>query len=121
MTLNSVIRRGEIVRIRLDPVEGSEQGGTRPGLVISPDLINEHSPVILIAALTSRKTDRIYPFEALIESQEGGLTERSKVLLMQLRSLDKRRIVGRHGAVSETTMTRVDAALRVAVGLMRLE
>ena len=51
------LKRGDIVRVRLDPVEGSEQAGERPALVISPDVINEHSPVILIAALTSQKTE----------------------------------------------------------------
>jgi mRNA interferase MazF len=84
-------KRGDIVRVRLDPVEGSEQAGERPALVISPDVINEHSPVILIAALTSQKTERVYPFEVLVEPPEGGLRRRSKVLLMQLRAVDKRR------------------------------
>ena len=77
---------------------GPEQSGERPALVISPDLINEDSPVILVAAITSRNTEKVYPFEALIEPPEGWLTGRSKVLLMQLRALDKRRIAGRYGA-----------------------
>jgi mRNA interferase MazF len=89
-------------------------------LVVSPDVINEHSPVILVAAITSRKTERVYPFEALIERPEGGLAQRSKVLLMQLRSLDKRRILGRYGAVTDETMARVDEALRISTGLTRL-
>jgi mRNA interferase MazF len=105
------------VRVRLDPVEGSEQGGTRPALVLSPDVINEHCPVILIASLTSKKTERVYPFEVLIEPPEGGLTQRSKVLLMHLRSVDRRRLVGSYGVVSEETMGRVEEALKVATGL----
>lgn len=112
--------RGEVLRVRLDPTIGSEQAGERPALVLSPDLINEHSPVILIAAITSQKTDRIYPFEALIEPPEGGLTLRSKVLLMQMRSIDKERLTGRYGKVSEKTMARVEEALKVATGLTRL-
>ena len=105
------------MRVRLDPVEGSEQGGTRPALVLSPDVINEHCPVILLASITSRKTDRVYPFEVLIEPPEGGLSERSKVLLMHLRSVDQRRLVGSYGRVSEATMRMVEEALRVATGL----
>jgi mRNA interferase MazF len=114
------LRRGDIVRVRLDPAEGSEQSGERPGLVISPDLINDHSPVILVAAITSRKTERVYPFETLVEPPEGGLPQRSKVLLMQLRALDKRRILGKYGELGAETLERVDAALRIAVGLTRL-
>lgn len=113
-------RRGEIVRVRLDPVVGSEQAGERPALVLSPDLINERSPVILIAAITSQKTDRIFPFEAVVEPPDGGLSVRSKVMLLQLRSVDKERLVGRYGKVSETTMQRVEEALKVATGLTRV-
>jgi mRNA interferase MazF len=114
------MRRGDVVRVRLDPVQGSEQSGERPALIISPDLINEHSPVILVAAITSRKTEKIYPFEALIEPPDGGVTHRSKVMLMQLRAVDKLRIVGRYGTVGPAALERVDAALRIAVGLTRI-
>jgi mRNA interferase MazF len=113
-------RRGAIVRVRLDPVEGSEQGGDRPALVLSPDVINRHSPVILIAAITSRKTERVYPFEVLIEPPEGGLKTRSKVLLMQLRSVDKGRLAGVYGSLGAGTMRRVEEALGVATGLTPL-
>ena len=115
------MRRGDVVRVRLDPVQGSEQSGERPKtIIISPDLINEHSPVILVAAITSRKTEKIYPFEALIEPPDGGVTHRSKVMLMQLRAVDKLRIVGRYGTVGPAALERVDAALRIAVGLTRI-
>ena len=114
------LKRGDIVRVRLDPVEGSEQAGERPALVISPDVINEHSPVVLIAALTSQKTERVYPFEVLVEPPEGGLTRRSKVLLMQLRAVDKRRVRGRYGTLSDATLRRVEDALKVATGLTKM-
>lgn len=110
-------RRGDVVRVRLSPVEGSEQAGERPALVLSPDVINAHSPVILVAAITSQKTDRIYPFEAAIDPPDGGLSRPSKALLMHLRSVDKRRLTGRYGAVGEETMRRVEEALKIATGL----
>jgi mRNA interferase MazF len=112
-------RRGEIVRVRLDPVEGSEQGGERPALILSPDVINEHSPVVLIASITTKKTERVYPFEVLILPPEGGLKQRSKVLLMQLRSIDKRRLTGFHGSLSLASMTLVEGAVKVATGLTK--
>ncbi|MFQ6090475.1 MAG: type II toxin-antitoxin system PemK/MazF family toxin [Candidatus Bipolaricaulia bacterium] len=114
------LRRGDIVRVQLSPVVGSEQAGTRPALVISPDVINEHSPVILIAPLTSKKTERVYPFEALIEPPEGGVTHRSKVMLTHLRGVDKRRITDVYGSVGANTMQRVEEALKVATGLVEL-
>ena len=102
-------KRGDIVRVRLDPIEGAEQGGDRPALVVSPDLINAHSPVVLIASITSKKTERVYPFEVLISPPEGGLKQQSKVLLMQMRAIDKTRLTGRYGAVSADLMKRVEA------------
>jgi mRNA interferase MazF len=107
-----------VVRVRLDPVVGSEQAGERPALVISPDVINLHCPVILIASITSQKTAKVYPYEVLIEAPEGGLRQRSKVLLMHLRSVDKKRLTGRYGSVDDETMRRIEEALRIATGLI---
>jgi mRNA interferase MazF len=101
-------------------VEGSEQAGERPALVISPDIINERGPLVLIAAITSKKTDKIYPFEVLLDPEEVGLPRRSKVMLMHLRSVDKRRLTGEYGSVGRETMARVDDAIKVATGLVNL-
>lgn len=113
--------RGEILRVRLDPVEGSEQAGERPALVLSPKTINQNSPVVIVAAITSKRTERVYPFEALIEPPEGGLTMRSKVMLTQIRTTDKRRVIGSMGVVSEPVMHRVEEALMIAVGLTPID
>ena len=117
LSTSDELRRGDVVRVRLDPTEGSEQAGERPALVLSPEIINRHSPIILIAPITSKKAERVYPFKALIEPGEGGLPMRSKVLLMQTRSLDKSRLLGHYGHLNEQTMLQVDQALKVAAGL----
>jgi mRNA interferase MazF len=74
---------------------------------------------VLIASITSQKTERVYPFEALIEPPEGGLTRRSKVMLMQMRAIDKKRILNRMGSISDATMERVEQALLIATGVVR--
>ncbi len=114
-------KRGDVIRVRLNPVVGSEQGGDRPALVLSPDFINARSPVILTAAITSQKTERVYSFEALIPDGEGGLPKRSKVMLMQIRSIDQSRILSSYGTVSTATMAQVENALRIAAGLASVE
>lgn len=116
-TVPNDLRRGDVVRARLDPVEGSEQAGERPVLILSPDVINEHSPVIIVAAITSKRTDRLFAFEALLDPPDGGLSLRSKVMLTQLRSINKSRLLGYYGRVSDAAMRQVDRALKVAVGL----
>lgn len=89
-------------------------------MVLSPDLVNENSPVVIVAAITSQKADRVFPFETLLEAGEAGLPRESKVMLVQLRTIDKARITGHYGVASDETMSRVEQALKVAVGLTRL-
>ena len=118
--LSHDLRRGQLLQLRLDPAEGSEQGGVRPVVVVSSQHVNDRSPVIVVASLTTKKTERVYPFEVLVEAGEGGLLQRSKIMFMQLRSVDKGRIVGSYGMVSGQTLRKMDAALKIAVGLEKI-
>ena len=54
-------QRGDIFLANLEPVKGSEQGGIRPVLVIQNNIYNKHSPVLIIAALTSKIFEKEYP------------------------------------------------------------
>ena len=86
----------------LDPVIGSEQGKTRPVLVISEEEINQILPVVNILPLTSRKADRrIYPNEVLIPAGTGGLEKDSIVLCHQIRTIDKRRLIRAIGKIED--------------------
>lgn len=114
-----VLRRGDVVHARFDPIEGSEQGGTRPALVLSPDRSNLRSPVVILAPMTTRNLDRIYPHEVRIAAGDGPPLD-SKVLAGQLRSMSKSRVISYYGHVSDATMQGVDAALAIAVGLDKI-
>ena len=111
------IARGTILRVRLNPVEGSEQGGERPCIVVSPSIINDNMTVLLVAIITSKKVERLRTFEALIEPPNGGVALSSKAMLMQLRVVDRSRIVEILGVVSDETMARVEEALKIATGI----
>ena len=74
------MKRGEVYDARLDPVEGSEQRGSRPIVVVSRDAINESSPVVSAAPCTTfREGRRIYPSQVLVKAPEGGLEADSVV------------------------------------------
>jgi mRNA interferase MazF len=91
----------DIYRANLDPVVGSEQGKSRPVLIISEDYINELLNIVNILPITSRKMGRqIYPNEALIEANDFGLENESIVLCHQIRTLDKSRLSNKFGEVS---------------------
>ena len=86
----------------LDPVIGSEQGKTRPVLVISEEEINQILPVVNVLPVTSKKPGRrIYPNEVLIPAEIGGLDRESIVLCYQIRTLDKRRLIRKIGKIED--------------------
>jgi mRNA interferase MazF len=106
--------------VSFDPALGSEIQKTRPALILQNDIANRHSPITIVAAITSQFEEPLYPTEVLISPPEGGLVVPSVVLLNQIRSIDRRRLVRRLGVVAEATMARVDQALRISAGLIGL-
>lgn len=92
--------RWHVFLANLDPVIGSEQGKTRPVLVISEEEINQILPVVNVLPITSRKPGRkIYPNEVLIPAGVAGLTKESIVLCYQIRTLDKKRLIKTMGKI----------------------
>lgn len=113
-------KRGDIYLVNFDPTLGAEIRKTRPALVLQNDVANRHSPITIVAAVTSRFDDHLYPTEILVSSPEAGLSADSVVLLNQIRSIDRQRLVRRLGRVNPETMTRVDLALRLSLGLVEI-
>lgn len=111
-------KRGEIYLVAFDPSIGAEIQKTRPALIVQNDVANRHSPVTIVAAITSQFDDHIYPTEVLMTPPEGGLRVRSVVLLNQIRTIDRRRLIRRIGVLAPATMRRVDTALQISLGLV---
>ena len=86
------VRRGDIFYADLSPVVGSEQGGTRPVLIVQNDMGNRHSPTVIAAAITSQMNKARLPTHIELEGPAVGLTKDSVVLLEQIRTIDKRRL-----------------------------
>ena len=115
--LNSLVR-GEIYLVNFDPTIGSEIQKTRPALIIQNDVSNEHSPITIVAAITSKYDDKLYPTEVLIAKNDGGLKQDSVVLLNQIRSIDKQRLVKKIGIISNVTLKKIDTAIKISLGLI---
>lgn len=115
--MEKTIKRGDIYYAELNPVIGSEQGGTRPVLIISNNIGNRHSPTVIVAAITSRvHTKAKLPTHTAIKDFEG-LNKDSIILLEQIRTIDKKRLQEYIGMLSESEMARVDKALAISVSL----
>ena len=111
------VHRGEVFYADLSPVVGSEQGGIRPVLIVQNEIGNRHSPTVIAAAITSKLDKTGLPTHIGIKAGQGGLVRDSVVLLEQIRTLDKRRLRERAGRVDEQTLSSVDAALEISMGL----
>lgn len=111
-----IVYRGEIYYADLSPAFGSEQGGSRPVLILQNDMGNKHSPTTIAAPITCRLSKKHIP--AHVQINEGGLHEESIVLLEQIRVLDKQRLKMKIGEVSAETMSKIDVALKIELGLV---
>ena len=112
------IHRGEIWLVNLDPTIGHEIKKSRPAVIIQNDLGNVYSPITIIAPITSQKLDNIYPIEILLTKENSGLSHKSKVLLNQIRAIDKKRLIKRLGKVKQETMGEIDEGLKISLGLV---
>lgn len=112
-------KRGEVYLVSFDPALGAEIQKTRPALILQNDIGNRHSPVTIVAAITSN-VERQGPTGVSVAAPEGGLTVDSVVLLNQIRTIDKRRLKQRLGALHPETMERVEVAVQISLGLLQL-
>ena len=96
----------EIWLTDLEPVEGSEQGGKRPVVIVSGETQNEHYPVVIICPLTSK----IKHFETGVvinKNGQNGLKVDSEVLTFHIRTISKQRLLKKMGSISESELNQV--------------
>jgi len=98
------VRRGDIVLVRLDPVQGSEQGKTRPAVVIQHDALNKHARTTIVVPITTTDYEREYPMHVRIQGRT--------IKVEHIRAIDKSRIVRRTGQVSNDVLTGIGRALQ---------
>ena len=115
--MDTNVRRGDIFYADLSPVVGSEQGGTRPVLIIQNDMGNRHSPTVIAAAITSQTGKARLPTHISLSGRSVGLSKDSIVLLEQVRTIDKRRLREHMGHVDDALMNQVDNAIAVSFGM----
>lgn len=100
-----VASRFEVYLVRLDPTEGREIRKTRPCLVISPDEMNRHIGTVIVAPMTTQ--GREYPTRIPVRFQRKS----GQIVLDQIRTVDKMRLVKRLGKIDDATAQKVLALL----------
>jgi mRNA interferase MazF len=101
-----VVTRGDVHLVRLDPTLGSEIQKTRPCVIVSPDELNEHLRTVIIAPRTT--SGRAYPWRVRCRFQQRS----GYIVLDQLRTVDRERLVKRLGALPAQTVSELLARLQ---------
>jgi mRNA interferase MazF len=100
-----VVKRFEVYLVNLDPTVGSEIKKTRPCLIVSPDEMNRHIATVIIAPMTTK--GRNYPTRVSCKFEEKS----GQVVLDQLRTVDKKRLVKKLGRIDKKTQQSVLSTL----------
>ena len=95
------MNRFEVYLVSLDPTQGREIKKTRPCLIISPDEMNQHIDTVIVAPMTTKGRD--YPTRVACTFQGKS----GQVVLDQIRTIDKARLIKKLGSISSQTQTKV--------------
>ena len=100
-----VAKRFDVYLVNLDPTIGSEIKKTRPCLVISPDEMNRYINTVIVAPMTTKGRD--YPTRVACKFQG----KQGQIVLDQIRTVDKARLIKRVGKIDAQTETKVLSVL----------
>lgn len=112
------VRRGDIFYADLSPVVGSEQGGTRPVLILQNNIGNQYSPTTIVAAITSQIAKAKLPTHIELNVFPGGLEKNSVILLEQIRTIDKSRLMEKVTSLNDELMSKINQAVEISLGLV---
>jgi len=103
--------RGDVLLFELDPVKGHEQGGRRPALVVSNDILN-HSGAEMVTVVPITSKERKLASYLRVEPPEGGLSKVSFIICDQVRTVSTTRILKTTGRIHPGAMREVETRLR---------
>ena len=106
MVTSTELATGDIWLVQLDPTVGSEIQKTRPCVVISPPEMHNHLRTVIVAPMTTGSRPAAFRVPVTFKGKTG------LILLDQIRTLDKLRLVRREGSVHGVTLKRVLSVLQ---------
>ncbi len=116
----TILKRGMIVDINLNPAKGSETGKIRPCVIVTNNIYNRRVPVIQVTPLTAwnEKKGRIQTNVTITAAEGNGLSKKSIADCLQTRPVDHRmRLVKVRGVLTAVEMKRIDEALKIVFAL----
>jgi mRNA interferase MazF len=116
----TVLHRGMIIDVNLDPTQGAEKGKIRPCVIVTNNVYNERVPVIQVVPVTewSEKKNRIKTNVEILPSKRNGLSKQSIADCLQTRPIDyKFRMVKIRGELTAEEMKKINEALKIVFAL----
>lgn len=113
------VKRGDIFYADFGKTKGSEQSGIRPVLVVQNDIGNKYSPTVIVVVITTKKKNSL-PTHISInknECRECNLAKDSIILVEQVRTLDKSRLLEKVGRLDDNFMLKVKEALKISFNI----
>jgi mRNA interferase MazF len=105
------MKQGEIWYTNLNPVEGSEQAGFRPVVIISGNLLNQYANIVICAPLTTQ-IKNYHGNLVLTPTSANGLASTSEVLTLHVRSISKSRLKKHVGTISKMELKQIQKCLQ---------
>jgi mRNA interferase MazF len=112
-----IVKRNEIWLANLGERDGSEQAGKRPVLIIQNDKGNFHAPTVIVASITEAKSAHIPTHVFINAKRYQGIFKDSVIMMEQLRTIDKSKLIKRYSVLSEADIILADQALSVSLAL----
>ena len=113
------IKWGDVVFVDFtDNSRDSEQSGIRPTIIIQNDKGNEHSPTTIVASITSQEK-RYLPTHVVVKPYQSGLNKVSTILMEQVRTIDKSRILSKVGHIeTDWLKEKIKKSLTISFGVV---
>jgi mRNA interferase MazF len=110
------IRKWNVFLADLNPRVGTEPGKTRPVVVVQTDLLNNQHPSTIVCPLTTHIHPQSNILRVHLRIEEGGLTEKSDIMVDQLRAIDNRRFIKRLGMIGRLSQKKLAENVQIILG-----
>ena len=110
------IRKWSVYLADLNPRVGTEPGKMRPVVVVQTDLLNNQHPSTIVCPLTTHIHPESNILRVHLRVEEGGLTEKSDIMVDQLRAIDNRRFIKRLGMIVRSSQKKLAENIRIILG-----
>lgn len=115
--VDRIVKRGDVYYVDFGEGYGSEQGGVRPAVIVQNNVGNKYSPTVIVAPMTSRRSKSPLPTHVYLSAEACGLSKDSIVLMEQIRTFDKVKLLKKVGSLKNDDMYKINHALQVSFGI----